>query len=360
MILTFKYRIKDRSARKALSDHARACNQVWNWCVAQQLDTQARYRAGAPKRKWLTHFDLVRQCKGAGALLGIHQQTVEDVCRQFVHSRNNIGHATRFRASFGAHRARGWIPFRKQSRQIKANSVTYLGKTYRFFGTKRRALPHLAGGGHFVEDALGRWYVCFRIEAGDRSGLSNGKSIGVDLGLKTFAALSDGRKIVAPRHFRRLEAKLCTAQRAGNSRRAKALHGAIKNSRRDFLHKLSTQLARDHAIIAVGNVSAKRLARTRMAKSALDAGWSTLRQQLAYKSAGYIDVDEKFTTQTCSCCGSADSDKRPKGIAGLGMRFWECSRCGSSHDRDVNAARNILKIALSAQRRGDESRLAAG
>jgi putative transposase len=77
---------------------------------------------------------------------------------------------------------------------------------------------------------------------------------------------------------------------------------------------------------------------------------------LKYKSAGYREVDEKFTTQTCSCCGSKSSETRPKGIAGLGIREWECSSCGTSHDRDVNAARNILAIALIAQRPVVESR----
>ncbi|MDR7232774.1 hypothetical protein J2X45_003884 [Caulobacter sp. BE264] len=76
MVKTFKYRLKDRHARKALAAHAYACNQVWNWCVAQHHDMTARYAAGAPHRKWLSAFDLARLCKGVGADLGIHQQTV--------------------------------------------------------------------------------------------------------------------------------------------------------------------------------------------------------------------------------------------------------------------------------------------
>ena len=79
---------------------------------------------------------------------------------------------------------------------------------------------------------------------------------------------------------------------------------------------------------------------------------------LKYKSRGYVEVDEKFTTQTCSSCGSVSSTTRPKGIAGLGIREWECSDCGVTHDRDVNAAQNILNLALSAQRRVDENRKA--
>jgi putative transposase len=182
---------------------------------------------------------------------------------------------------------------------------------------------------------------------------SGNATVGIDLGLKSLASLSDGRKIEAPQIYRRHEHRLAVAQRAGNKRRVTQLHAKIRNCRRDFLHKATTELCREHALIAVGNVNSKQLARTRMAKSVLDAGWSTFRAMLKYKSAGYVEVDEKFTTQTCSDCGVIGG---PKGIAGLGVRQWDCSECGASHDRDVNAARNILIAALSAQRPVEGSR----
>lgn len=96
----------------------------------------------------------------------------------------------------------------------------------------------------------------------------------------------------------------------------------------------------------MGNVNAAGLAKTSMAKSVLDAGWSSFRNQLAYKAikhgAWFEEVNEAFTTQTCSCCGSLP-DTRPRGIAGLGIREWVCSDCGAVHDRDTNAALNILR-----------------
>jgi IS605 OrfB family transposase len=125
------------------------------------------------------------------------------------------------------------------------------------------------------------------------------------------------------------------------------------------LHKVSCRIARENSFIAVGNVSASKLAKTRMAKSVLDAGWSNFRNMLRYKAsrrgATYCEVDESFTTQTCSACGGLPPE-RPRGIAGLGVREWRCSSCGVTHDRDVNAARNILALALSAQRPVEESR----
>lgn len=347
--LTYKYRIKDRRAAKTLRGHAFHVNQCWNWCVAQHRDILDRYKAGAKPRKWLSHFDLIKTFKGYGKDIGLHQQTIGSLCEQWVRSRS-----TRFRASYGSKRALGWIPFQKQSRQIDGNSIWYLGKRYRFFGSKRRPLPDNAKGGYFVEDALGRWYVCFHVEVKRKLGNSSGK-IGIDLGLKTFATLSDGRKIEMPRAYRQIEAKLAVAQRAHNKPRAKALHIHAANVRRDFHHKISTDLARSNALIAVGNVNSKQLAQTRMAKSVLDAGWSAFRQMLAYKSAVYVEVDEKFTTQTCAECGSIAG---PKGQAGLNKREWMCD-CGATHDRDVNSARNILARALSAERPVLESRRAA-
>lgn len=359
VILTYKYRLKDKSAVKRLRLQAIGCNQVWNYCVSQQRDVHARYRAGEKPRRWATHFDFHNLTKGVGVELGIHQQTVSRVCAQFVNSRDKTKRIPRFRSSFGSRRALGWIPFQRQSRQIDGNSITYLGKRIRWFGNKRRPLPETAKGGAFIEDALGRWWVVFHVEVGQTVCKAE-KSVGIDLGLKSFAALSDGREFVAPRHYRWLEQKLAMAQRAGNEKQAKRIHLKIANRRKDFLHKLSIMLVREHALIAVGDISAAKLARTRMAKSVLDASWSTFRSQLQYKSrqAGvvYLDVDEKFTTQTCSGCGSIAG---PKGCAGLNKRTWDCPDCGIHHNRDVNSARIILTRALSAQRRDDESRRAA-
>lgn len=360
MILTYKYRIKDNSARKTLRRHAYAVNQVWNYCNAVQRDVESRYRAGGPKRKWPTHFDLQKLTKGTSKLLAIHAQTVGSVCEQFAKSRDKAKHSLRFRASGGARRALGWIPFQKQSRQVENNTITYLGKQFRWFGDKRRPLPETAKGGAFVEDALGRWHVCFHVEVAEDRPTGNAK-IGIDLGLKSMAACSDGATIEAPRIYRRHEQRLAVAQRAGNKRRAKAIHAKIKECRKDFIHKATAKIARENALIAVGNVNSSTLAKTRMAKSVLDAGWSMFRAQLRYKAsrhgAVYLDINEKFTTQTCSQCGALPPE-RPKGIAGLGIRAWDCSSCGASHDRDVNAARNILALALSVERPVEESRMA--
>ena len=182
---------------------------------------------------------------------------------------------------------------------------------------------------------------------------SHGKtSIGIDLGLKDLATCSDGVKLKAPKIYRQYEQKLGIAQRAKNKKRVKAIHAKIKYIRQNMLHQFSHKLVTKHAAIFVGNVNAKALAQTKLAKSVLDAGWSMFRIMLKYKceNAGvwFEEVNEAYTTQTCSCCGSRYSS--PKGRAGLGIREWQCMECGILHDRDINSALNIL--ALGHERLG--------
>ena len=174
---------------------------------------------------------------------------------------------------------------------------------------------------------------------------SDGKaSVGIDLGLKEAAVASDAQRIQG-RFYRKLEARLGIAQRAGKKCRVKAIHAKIKNQRKDMLHKFSAAMVKDYGAIFVGDVASAKLVKTKMAKSTLDAGWASLKTMLEYKShqAGIVFevVNENYTTQTCSCCGSIPASS-PKGRAGLGIRGWTCCECGAVHDRDVNAARNIL------------------
>jgi len=357
MILTYKYRIKDSSARKTLRRYAYAVNQVWNYCNGLQRDIESRYRSGAPKRKWPSYYDFVNLTKGASRDIGLNSQTIQCICRQFSDSRDKKRRSLKFRTSAGSRRSLGWIPFQKQSRQVNGNSITYLGKCFRYFGSRRRKLPESAKGGAFVEDARGRWYVCFHVEVSDDLATGRGQ-VGIDLGLKTLATLTDGTVVPALQHYRRYEAALGIAQRANNKNRIRVIHAKIKNLRRDHLHKATAKISRENSLIVVGNVNSTQMAKTRMAKSVLDAAWSMFKTQLEYKArrhrAEFIIVDESFTSQTCSCCGTIP-DSSPKGRGALGIRHWKCDGCGTDHDRDVNAAVNILNVALSAKRRGDES-----
>ena len=169
--------------------------------------------------------------------------------------------------------------------------------------------------------------------------------VGIDLGLKDYATCSNGYKLEAKQFYRNAEKDLATAQRANKKQRVKAIHAKVKNRRADYINKFTTKLVRENSLIVVGNVSSSRLAKTKMAKSVLDAGWFMLKTQLDAKSKAmqgvFLEINEAYSTQACSCCGSI-SVNSPKGRAGLGIREWSCPDCGALHDRDVNAARNIL------------------
>src|SRR6185312_16398150 len=142
---------------------------------------------------------------------------------------------------------------------------------------------------------------------------------------------------------RKHQQALAAAQRAGRKSQVRAIHAKIGNRRRHLIHELSTRLVRENRRIYVGNVSSCGLAKTSLAKSVLDAGWSQLRSQLRYKAirhgAEYIEVDERFSTQVCSACGVRGG---PKGREDLVVREWICGGCGARHDRDINSAINIL------------------
>lgn len=352
-MLTFKYRVKDATTGKHLNRHAWACNQVWNYCCQIQREAESRWKAGRVS-KWPSAFDLIKLCTGSAAALGLHSDTVQTICRQFAASRDLHKRCPRFRASGGPKRALGWVPFIPRAVKIEGGHATYLKRKFHFW--KSRDIEGTFKAGSFVQDARGRWYVCFQCEVGDDLPTGNGK-VGIDLGLKTVATCSDGKQIEALRHYRKYEAALAVAQRARNKRRVKAIHAKIANARRHHLHERTTELVRNNQFIAVGNVSPSKLARTNMAKSVLDASWAMLKAQLAYKArrhnAVFLEVDERWTSQTCSACGALPPE-RPKGIAGLGIRHWDCSECGASHDRDVNAALNILRVGLERQAPAEE------
>ena len=218
--------------------------------------------------------------------------------------------------------------------------MVFLGRRYRLWLSRPIEGKILCGG--FGEDSRGRWYLNLQLETPEDRKHGAGE-VGIDLGLKSLGALSTGEKVEAPRLYRQHERALAIAQRAGRKPRVRAIHAKIANCRRHFLHGLSTRLVRENRRICVGNINASGLARTGLAKSVLDAGWSQLRSQLRYKAARhgaeYIEVDERFSTQVCSACGARGG---PQGREGLVVRDWSCSGCGARHDRDINSAINLL------------------
>jgi putative transposase len=267
---------------------------------------------------------------------------VNAVCEQYAKSR------TQHRRPYLRYRGKkslAWVPLKGRDLKREGDAFRFAGNAFRVFHS--RALPEgkIRDGTNFSRDRRGHWFLNVVVELPETPARAFQRSVGIDLGLKEFAALSTGEKIRNPYRYRSLEESLGKAQRAHKKRLATKIHARITNSRRDFLHKLSHRIVREFDYIAVGNISAAGLARTRMAKSVLDASWSSFRAMLAYKAvkhgARYQEIDERFSSQVCSSCGSLP-DSRPNGIADLGIRQWVCSDCGCVHDRDVNSALNII------------------
>jgi putative transposase len=336
MILTYRYRIKDATTGKHLSRMATAVNQVWNFCGGIHNDSRRL------NRRWPSGFDLIKLTAGSSKMLDLHSDTIAEVCKQFARSRDKARRKPRWRVSRGAKRSLGWVPFQcDRPLKINGDTVTFLGRAYRLWLS--RAIPDDICSGSFSEDASGRWYLNLVCEVTDQLPLGNGE-IGIDLGLKDFAGLSTGEKIENPRHVRKAAARLARAQRAGRKAQARKIHRKIAAQRRHFLHETSTRIVRENCLICVGDVNSAALARTKMAKSVLDAGWSAFRSMLRYKAmrhgAIFVEANERYSTQTCSDCGSRSG--APKGVKGLRVREWVCEGCGVVHDRDTNAALNIL------------------
>lgn len=336
MILVYRYRVK--SLNGLLNQQSRACNFVWNFCNDRQKDA---LRFG---RRWHTGFDLNKLTQGTSKELGLHSGTVNAVCEQYAQSRSQKKRPyLRYRS---AKKSLGWVPLKGRELKREGDSFRFAGNTFRVFNS--RALPEgkIKDGTNFSRDRKGNWFlnIVIDVEAVAVGARMPVRGLGIDLGLKDFATFSTGEKIEAQRIYRGAEKTLAVAQRAHKKRRVKAIHTQVANRRNDFHHKLSARLVQEFDYIAVGNVNASGLAKTTMAKSVLDAGWSSFRNQLAYKAvkhgAWYEEVNERFTTQTCSDCGAISG---PKGLEGLVIREWKCSDCGCVHDRDQNAALNILR-----------------
>ncbi|MEG4046368.1 RNA-guided endonuclease TnpB family protein [Microcoleus sp. Pol17_C1] len=206
----------------------------------------------------------------------------------------------------------------------------------------------------------GRWYVSILVDDYTLKPLpKTNKTIGLDVGISSLIATSDGNKIANPKHFKQLRKKLKRKQKAlakkqkGSRNREKArvqlarVHAQIVDVRKDFLHKLTTQIIRENQTIVVEDLAIKNMVKNhKLALAISDASWGELIRQLSYKCQWYgrefVKIDRWFpSSKRCGNCGHI-VEKLP-----LNIREWECPKCGANHDRDINAAKNILAAGLA-------------
>ncbi|WP_029526149.1 RNA-guided endonuclease InsQ/TnpB family protein [Polaromonas glacialis] len=343
MQLTYKFRLRD-TCDSELTRQARAVNFVWNYC------NETQQKAVNRKRKWLTWHDLQKLTAGSSKELDIHAHTIQQVCQVYDRSRTAKKKAwLRWRVSNpkSPKCSLGWVPFNKGHVALRNGAFVFRGKAYRAWVSRELKEGQTFGAGSFSQDSRGHWYINLPVEVPSLASAGS-DPIGIDLGLKDLATISTGEKIAHPRWYRKMASRIAAAQRAKKKNQVRQLHAKVKAQRNDHLHKVSTRLVQSHGAIFVGNVNASGLAKTSMAKSVLDAGWSAFRNQLEYKAIRhrvvFREVNEAYSTQTCSQCASIEG---PKGVAGLGIRQWWCS-CGVEHDRDTNAAKNIARRGLAS------------
>jgi putative transposase len=213
-----------------------------------------------------------------------------------------------------------------------------------------------------VSREVDRWFVSLTVETEKfKPDLSHQReAVGIDVGLTTFAALSDGTKIDAPKPLNRSLKRLkrlskkhsrkvkCSQNRKKSAFQLARLHRRIKNQRRDFLHKTSTQLAKTKSVIVIENLNIKGMLKNHsLARHIIDAGWGEFRRMLEYKGAWYgslVELAPRFfaSSKTCSCCGYVMAEMP------LNIRSWTCPNCHTTHERDVNAAKNLLNLSTAS------------
>ncbi|WP_239373385.1 transposase [Frankia sp. Cj5] len=299
-----------------------------------------------PEREWLGHVSSV--------VLVQASQDARKACRNWFDSLSGKRKGRRV----GRPRFRS----RKDNRQsirLTRNGfgVTARGVQLAKIGNVRlewsRPLPSVPSSATVIREADGRYYVSFVVDVTDEPYSSTSSEAGIDLGLERLATVSTGEIVANPRHLRTAWRRLSRAQRAlarkkkGSANRAKAvrrvavLHRKVRETRRDHHHKLAARLVRDNQAIYVEDLAVSGLARTKLARAVHDAGWSKLvgllEEKAARRGRSVVRVGRFFpSSQLCSACGVKDGPKP------LAVRTWTCPACNTTHDRDLNAARNIL------------------
>ncbi len=339
------------------------CRVVYNWALKRR--TVAWFQNG----QRMSYNDLSQALTELKKQEGTHWlQEVSSVPLQ-----HSLRHVEKAMVNFFEKRAK----YPKYKKKHNKQSATYVNTAFVWNGStltlaKQKEPLHLVWSRPLPEgckpssvtitkDKSGRYFISILVEENIQPLPMTDKAIGIDLGLKSFLITSDGETIDNPKYYARYEKKLAKRERKkakkkkGSKNRNKArvkvarLHAKIADTRRDFQHKLSTRMVHENQVMCVESLAVKNMLKNHgLAKAIADVGWSEFVRQLEYKAAWYgrtvVRIDRFYpSSKTCSACGHLLEDLP------LGVRAWVCPECGTCHDRDINAARNVLTAGLAAR-----------
>ena len=363
MLKTYKYRLyPTRKQTEKLEWTLETCRILYNSCLAD------RNRHYEETKKSLSRIDqqkiLVQDKKNIEYLTNIHSQVLQDVLLRVEKAYKNF-----FRRLKDKSGKAGYPRFKNQGRY---DSITYTQSGFEIIDGKLKLskIGHIKLKQHRqidgiiktcnIKKEIDRWYVCFSVEYTPKVKPLPSRQVGIDVGIKSFAVLSDGKVIDNPKYLIYSEERLIKKQRRlsnkkkGSNNRKKAkvsvarLHKKVSNQRKDFQHKLSRQIVDNYGYIKVEDLQIKNMVKNHnLAKSISDAGWGQFVSFLNYKAeeAGcYVEkVNPRNTSKSCSACGYIYKDMT------LSVRKWTCPVCHTEHDRDMNASINILNKTIGKE-----------
>ena len=338
------------------------CRVVWNDALAF---CQEQYKKGEKKpsynelSKILTQTKKTEEKEWLGEVSCVPlQQSLRDLDQAYSNFFNSCKGKRKGQKvkspRFKKRRSQQSARFTENGFQLRENRKIYLAKIGEIEVIWSRELPAAPSSVTVIKDCADRYFVSFVVEFNPQQLPENGQSVGIDLGITDFATLSNGEKIKSPKplkkrlkRLRKLSRNLSRKQKGSKRRevarkRLAKLHAKVKDIRTDFLHNLSTKIIRENQTIVLENLNVSGMMKNRKLSRAIsDLGWRSFRTMLEAKSVMYgrdFRVINRWeaTSQKCSCCGFNGGKKE------LSALEWICLNCGEIHDRDINAAVNIL------------------
>jgi putative transposase len=356
----YRFRMEPNSAqRQSLARMAGARRFVWNWALAQRIEHYRETGKGLPAAELSRRLTALKQQPETAWLRDVDSQALQqvraDLQRAFVNFFEKRSGFPRFKS-----KKRDAARFRIPQRVSVKDGKVCVPKVGIIRIRQSRLVEEETKSATFRQDAAGNWRVAlaaeFTVPGAPLPAAKPQLVVGVDLGLKDFAVTSSGVRIAAPRFVRAAERKMRRAQRVvsrrdkRSNRRLRAqravarIHQKTAHQRPDFLHKITTDIVRNCEGVCIEGLGVKGLAKTKLARSVLDAGLGEFRRQLKYKTVWnrrHLAVINRFypSSKTCHACGDVNNSLT------LADRNWMCG-CGAVHDRDLNAALNIRSEGL--------------